>query len=55
MRNDLNRTAQIIAPAFFFNNGKVNLTCSKITIPAEWSIGKALVMPQIEICFSTII
>ena len=55
MRNDLHRTAQIIAAAFAFQNVAVNLSGRHIVAATGGHTGEALIMTQIKVCLGPII
>ena len=55
MRNDLHRTAQIIAATFAFQNVTVNLSGRYIVAATGGDAGKAFIMTQIQVCFSPVI
>ena len=55
MGDDLNRTAQVVATAFFVNDREVDLAGGEVTLFREARIGVALIMTQIQISFCAIV
>ena len=47
--NDLNRTAQVIAPALLRNDGLVNFTSGHIGTLGQVDVNKAFIMAQIQV------
>ena len=55
MRNNLHGIAQIFSATFFCDNGRVHLTGCNVSGLVKVLIKKAFVMPNIKVCFSTIV
>ena len=55
MRNNLNRTPQVLATALFPDHGGIDLSGCDIVCLVGRFIGKALVVPQVEIGLRAII
>ena len=54
MRNDLNRLAQVVATAFFFEDAFVYLARCEVVGLAHTGFNETLVMAEIEVSFGTI-
>ena len=55
MGNDLHRTAQVIAPAFFRNDGLVDFTGGHIGTLGQVDIYKTFIMTQVQVRFRSVI
>jgi len=55
MGNDLDRTAQIVSPAFFGDDRMVYFSGGKVVVATQYGVGKTLVMPEIQIRFCAVI
>src|SRR3954447_9519943 len=55
MGNDLNRTTQIITASLLLNDALVNLAGGEIVALAHLPADEALVMPEVEVRFGTIL
>ena len=55
MGNHLNGLAQVIAPALFIDHFLIDSACGHVICLGSLDIQKTFVVPQIKICFSSII
>ncbi len=55
VRNHLHGSAEIVAAAFFLDNGKIDLTRSEVASLGELGIGVPLVVPQIQVGLGAVI
>ena len=55
VRNDLNRAAQKISPAFFLNDGVVNLAGGKVVQAGQLGMGEALVVTEVQVGFRPVL
>ena len=54
MRDDLNSTPEKFSLSFLVQHIPVDLACSQIGIPVQIFINEALVMPEVQVCFSAV-
>ena len=55
VRNHLNGSPEVVTPPFFGYNCVIYFPGGKITILAQFGPGKPFIVPEIKICFGTIV
>ncbi len=55
MGNDLHRSAQVVSPTFFLDNGEIDLTGGEIALLGKSSAGVTLVVPEVKVGFGAVI
>ena len=55
MGNYLDRSAAVVSPALLVKDGPVDLAGGNVGIPVQIFVYKSFIMPQVQICFRTVL
>ena len=55
VRDDLDRSSQVVAATLFLNDGQIDLACRPVVAPGRRLIREALVVPQVQVRLRTVV